>query len=208
MKNKPLTVCGVIVLSLVINLPALGQQPPAGPDAPPVPPEAQRQARQAIDQAAADAGLSAGAIEKLDPELVYDLVRYKIEQDSRIRKMENIDVVGVTVPIAFFLFTFLVFGGVLLHRSRRDRQKHETLRIMVEKGADIPPALLDPPASRITDLRKGILLLAAGLGFSLFLLVLSAWEPEAIMGAPVGLFPALLGLGYLLVWKLEKKTVA
>jgi hypothetical protein len=202
MKNKILTGCGGVALSLLISVCALAQQP----DATTLSPEVRTQARQAIDQAAADAGLSSGAIEKLEPELVYDLVRYKIEQDSRARKMENIDVVGVVVPISFFLFTFLVFGGVLLHRSRRDRQKHETLRIIVEKGADIPPALLDPPASRITDLRKGILLLAAGLGLGLFLLVLSAWEPEAIKGAPVGLFPALLGLGYLLVWKLEKKS--
>jgi hypothetical protein len=206
MKNRMLTGCGGIILSLLIHVPALAQQPPEGPDATTLSPEIQSQAHQAVDQAAADAGLSAGAIEKLEPELVYDLVRYKIEQDSHARKMENIDVVGVVVPISFFLFTFLVFGGVLLHRSRRDRQKHETLRIMVEKGADIPPAFLDPPASRITDLRKGILLLASGLGLGLFLLVLSAWEPEAIRGAPVGLFPALLGLGYLLVWKLEKKS--
>ena len=205
MKNKMLTGFWGVVLGLLISVPALGQQPKEGPDAPSLSPEIQTQARQAVDRAAADAGLSSGAIDKLEPELVYDLVHYKIEQDTRVRKMENIDVVGVVVPISFFLFTFLVFGGVLLHRSRRDRQKHETLRIMVEKGADIPPALLDPPASRITDLRKGILLLAAGLGFGLFLLVLSAWEPEAIMGAPVGLFPVILGLGYLLVWKLEKK---
>jgi hypothetical protein len=201
MKNKMLTGCWGVVLSLLISVPALGQQP----DDTTLSPEVRTQARRDVDRAAADAGLSSGAIDKLEPELVYDLVHYKIEQDSRARKMENIDVVGAVVPISFFLFTFLVFGAVLLHRSRRDRQKHETLRIMVEKGADIPPALLDPPASRITDLRKGILLLAAGLGFGLFLLVLSAWEPEAIKGAPVGLFLVILGLGYLLVWKLEKK---
>jgi hypothetical protein len=114
--------------------------------------------------------------------------------------------VAILVPISFFLFIFLIVAAAQLASFRKDRHRHETLRLMVEKGAQIPVELISPPQRqrRGSDLRKGLILVGLGLGLSLFLLIIH--PPNMVRGTwSMGLIPALVGLGYLLVWHLESR---
>ena len=82
-------------------------------------------------------------------------------------------------------------------------QRHQTVRAMVEKGVEIPPELLGegkrPPSPR-RDLRRGILLVCTGIGIGLFLLF-----EDGLDEAALGLVPILIGIGYLIVAKLDSK---
>jgi hypothetical protein len=109
--------------------------------------------------------------------------------------------VQVIVPIAFFACVAVVVALLVIGHHRLTVQRHETMRAMVEKGMEIPPGLLGagsrPPSPR-TDLRRGILLICAGLGIGLFLLF-----EEGRSEAMLGFIPAIVGVGYLIVAKIE-----
>ena len=82
---------------------------------------------------------------------------------------------------------------------------HKTVRMMVEKGQEVPPALLAPPAPaqrQRSDMRRGVVLVMVGLGIMLFLGAVNDWEGGAWA---MGIIPFLIGVGYLLVWKLEAR---
>ena len=76
--------------------------------------------------------------------------------------------------------------------------------MMVEKGQPVPEALLNPPPAQKqrSDLRRGIVLTMIGIGVMAFIGAASEWEGG---GWTLGLIPFLIGVGYLLVWKLDTK---
>src|SRR5271167_2299409 len=80
---------------------------------------------------------------------------------------------GMVLGVVFWLF----IAGVILvpiYLRYQDRQRmHETLRIAFDKGLPVPPELISALQSNIaprrpntpeSDLRKGIVLIAVGLG--------------------------------------------
>lgn len=87
------------------------------------------------------------------------------------------------------------------HSDRTQKMKHETLRLMIEKGMEIPAQLsfMDPPLAPTSSLRRGLILIALGFGIICFFLIVKA--PEA---AGLGGIPLFIGLAYLLIWLLEK----
>jgi hypothetical protein len=104
------------------------------------------------------------------------------------------------VPVAFFALILAIVGASYYTRFRIERQKHETVRLIVEKGGAIPPELLAPPRPARSDLRRGILLASAGLAIAVcFALVAPA-------GIGLGVIPFTIGLGYLLIWKLDSRN--
>jgi hypothetical protein len=99
----------------------------------------------------------------------------------------------------FVLFSAVSFMAWLYASYRRERQRHETVRLMVEKGMEVPGALLAPPPKRPSDLRRGIILSTAGLGLTVCLALLS--DMPGAWSAGLALF--LIGLGHVLVWRLQ-----
>jgi hypothetical protein len=109
--------------------------------------------------------------------------------------------VQLLVPMGFFASVVIVVALVVAGYHRYTVQRHETLRAMVDKGMQIPPEQLGPgarPPGPRTDIRRGVLLICAGLGTALFL----AFE-EGPREAGLGLIPGLVGVGYLVLAKLE-----
>lgn len=101
-------------------------------------------------------------------------------------------------PIA--IVAFIMYFGF-----SRNRMMHKTIRMMVEKGQPVPAALLAPPPPAVrqrSDMRRGVILTMVGVGVMLFFAAVNEWEGGAWT---LGLIPFLIGLGYLLVWKLEGK---
>jgi hypothetical protein len=158
-------------------------------------------------QEADPTGLPAGAYKKLSPDQIYDLAQKKMKMESLSNSYKPESWAAITAPIATFAMIVLIVFLVMLYRSKKDREMHTTLRLMVEKGADIPAELLHPKqkSTSNTDLRRGVLLLFTGMGYMAFMGILGMLEPDALKGLGVGLIPIFIGIGYLLVWRLSKR---
>jgi hypothetical protein len=102
-----------------------------------------------------------------------------------------------------------IVGLVAYFRARKQKQLHDTIRLMIEKGLAIPPELLRPPVAAEevseadknddprTALRQGLFLVAVGLGVCLWLWIASndSWG--------LGFIPLLIGLSFLAEWRIE-----
>lgn len=127
--------------------------------------------------------------------------------DRYDRRRRNLDdnSTGIFISIAFFLCILLLVGTIQYMGLRKDRNKHQTLQLMVEKGAQIPVELITSQKRQGSDLRRGLVLVGAGLGITLFLLMTQNARSSGFFG--LGLIPALIGGGYLLAWKLEGRKL-
>jgi hypothetical protein len=114
------------------------------------------------------------------------------------------DVIGplVVAPASFGAIVAAI-AVALWFRSRSEKVRHETMRLMIEKGLAVPPGLLATQKRTFSDLRRGTVLLAAGVGLGVALLLAGQ---EDVAG--FALIPALVGIGYLVVSRLERKARA
>jgi hypothetical protein len=116
-----------------------------------------------------------------------------------------IPILALLIPIVAIIMTGLV-------RIKRNRLLHETVRLMTEKGAPIPPELIDAVAndskqqaktwSPTSQLRSGVINIAIGLGF-MFLLREIDGGPTWMWAA--GMIPFMIGVGFLLIWWIESR---
>ena len=121
------------------------------------------------------------------------------------------DIPTMVIPLVAIVF-LTIFGapvlivmliGVIALIGSRMRQR--TIRMMVEKGQPVPAELLAPEVRRVrrrSDVRRGVVWTMVGLGLMIWLAAVNDWEGGAWS---FGLIPFLIGLGYLIVWKLENK---
>ncbi|MGA3157662.1 MAG: DUF6249 domain-containing protein [Steroidobacteraceae bacterium] len=106
-----------------------------------------------------------------------------------------------------FLTPALVMIAVLIYRFRRQRLILEAVQRLADKGVTIAPELLQGLSSEgllgrpaASPMRRAVLLIAAGAG----LVIVLAAEGDGPAWA-FGTIPLLLGLGYLVIWKLEQR---
>ena len=117
---------------------------------------------------------------------------------------EVIPLVGIVFLSIFGAPVLIVIMiGVFALLVSRSRQR--TIRMLVEKGQPVPAELL-APATRSgrqrSDVRRGVVWTMVGLGLMVWLAAVNDWEGGAWS---LGLIPFLIGLGYLIIWKLENK---
>ena len=129
------------------------------------------------------------------------------DEDADLRKMKEF----VAIPIVAIIF-LSIFGapvlivitiGIFAFIISRSRQR--TIRMMVEKGQPVPAELLAPHTRAVrqrSDVRRGVIWTMIGLGAMIFFGAVNDWEGGVWS---IGLIPFLIGLGYLMVWKLEGK---
>jgi hypothetical protein len=96
----------------------------------------------------------------------------------------------------------LIVATILYFSFSKSRAMHKTVRMLVEKGQPVPEALLNPPPviRQRSDLRRGVVLLMIGAGLMVFFAAVNDWEGGTWS---LGIIPFLIGLGYLLVWRLD-----
>ena len=121
------------------------------------------------------------------------------------------DIPGEIIPLVAIVF-LSIFGapvliviliGAIALLVSRSRQR--TIRMLVEKGQPVPAELLAPATRAVrqrSDMRRGVVWTMVGLGLMVWLGAVNDWEGGAWS---FGLIPFLIGLGYLIVWKLENK---
>lgn len=145
--------------------------------------------------ALAEAGLSDAAVAKLSGDQIHDVLRR--EAHNRGSQPPAVAIIAVIGTFATFA---LMIVAVAFAVYRIYRQRSETLRLMVEKGVQIPPELLAPKPQAGSDLRRGLVLTTFGLGLGIFLLAVSdvrgMWT--------LGLVPLLVGAGYLVAYRALK----
>jgi hypothetical protein len=196
MKTLPLYVC-----SIVLAVTALAQSP-SGP-------------------AGASPTATASASASISPDSLAEKIHQKIEKkfkghhgividgDEEGGKGSNDDIPEMVLPIVAIVF-MAIFGApvlivalIMYFGFSRNRAMHRTIRMLAEKGQPIPATLLAPPAPAIrarSDLRRGIVLVMVGIGSMVCFGAWNDWEGGAWA---IGVIPFVIGLGYLLVWKLE-----
>jgi Domain of unknown function (DUF6249) len=110
----------------------------------------------------------------------------------------NSAVIAAIALIFSFGTPIFIVTIVLWFSARKTRQTHDTMLKLAEKGVPIPTELIATPQKRASsDFKVGIVLLAAGAGICAFLL-------EIHGPVSLGAIPALMGLGYMIAWKVEK----
>ena len=145
-------------------------------------------------------GLPKEAFDKLSSTEIMELVKTARSSQGRNNNfwkgMEN-----VIIPLGLFsMIVLLVFiGGI--QRLKRQRLLHETIRMMIEKGQPIPPELLTPDQRMRrprNDLRSGLSMIGVGTGLTLLMIINHGRQ------WPLGLIPLLIGVAFLVTWKLEQ----
>jgi Domain of unknown function (DUF6249) len=107
-----------------------------------------------------------------------------------------LSIFGAPVLIVILIGMF----ALLVSRSRQ-----RTIRMLVEKGQPVPAELLAPATRSVrqrSDVRRGVVWTMVGLGIMIFFGAVNNWEGGVWS---LGLIPFLIGIGYLLIWKLEGK---
>jgi predicted PurR-regulated permease PerM len=114
-----------------------------------------------------------------------------------------IPIVAITM-LTVFGAPVLIVGLIMYFSFSRSRALQKTVRMMVEKGQPVPEALLNPPPAQRqrSDVRRGVVLTMIGIGLMAFFGAVNDWEGGSWT---LGLIPFLIGVGYLLVWKLDTK---
>ena len=106
---------------------------------------------------------------------------------------------GGLVAVAGFAFTLLIVLALMAFRRAQEHERYETMRRLIEKGAEIPKELLGVVAKEGSDLRRGVVFISLGVGFTVFIVSGSGWGLGALF--------VCIGLGYLLSRRMEKKKV-
>ncbi len=110
------------------------------------------------------------------------------------------------------LFTIIasLASIVLVHLSNRHKIKvktHELLEKSIENGFDITPELMDKlhneKSSRFKDLRRGIIMMTIGAAVFCFSITIPEDDTAQVFKG-LSIFPFFIGLGFLLVWKINK----
>ena len=129
------------------------------------------------------------------------------DEDADVRKMRDF----IAIPIVAIVFLSIFGAPVLIvimigmFTLLVSRMRQRTIRMMVEKGQPIPAELLAPATRAVrqrSDVRRGVVWTMVGIGLIVWLGAVNDWEGGAWS---FGLIPFLIGLGYLMVWKLEGK---
>ncbi len=136
-------------------------------------------------------------IAKLSPEQILAILR---EREEGLRPGR-----GILVPMVFFSTLSAMVLLAQVFATRRERMRQETLRAIVEKGLEIPPGLVPGRRGPSCNLRRGLVLVGAGLGLSL-VFALAQLNHHVGSGLwSIGLVPMLMGAAYLVAWRIETR---
>lgn len=199
MKTLTVSLCSIALAAM-----ALAQPPPPPPPAP-VPP-----APSASASVSASPGSLADKIhQKLDKKLKGHHGLVIDGDDVDLDKVKSDEIPEFVIPIvAITMLTIfgapvLIVAFIMYFGFSKSRMQHRTIRMLAEKGQPIPAEILAPPTPAVrqrSDMRRGIVLVMIGVGIMICFGAWSEWEGGSWA---LGVIPFVIGLGYLLVWKLE-----
>ena len=105
---------------------------------------------------------------------------------------------GVLVPLFGMVFVIGVVIVVMEYRHRRERQLHETITRLAEKGLPLPKELFSTQSAPKSRLFGALTLIGLGVGLMIFFGAQGGDEWG------IGAIPLAVGVAQILAWKLEQ----
>lgn len=146
-------------------------------------------------------------LSKLSAEQLIDLKRHEFEVEKQ--RIENegrnempLNGAGIVmICLLPFLFVVIVLIIQARVRNRESQRRYDIYMKSIEMGQTVPEHFFDEPkkANASSNLKKGILWLVVGIAIVISFLVMHERD-----GLIVGIVPAFVGVGYLLVHMLDK----
>lgn len=146
-------------------------------------------------------------LQKLSPEQLLELKKAELENErKRIESFarEEMPLTGFQIFLIIFspfLFVIILIWIIYAAKNRESKRKYELYLKSLELGQTLPEDFFEKKAKNKpgSDLKKGIIWLAVGLSLLIYFLIVKN------MGALIlGIVPAFVGIGYLLVYFFEK----
>lgn len=111
-------------------------------------------------------------------------------------------VMVVFIPFAFVVLVIIILGRI---KNQESQRRYDLYSKSLEMGQAIPEHFFEEPEKKntISNMKKGILWLSAGLAIVVSCLVVN--ENDAMF---LGIIPSFIGIGYLLVHLLDKPKPA
>jgi hypothetical protein len=111
------------------------------------------------------------------------------------------------VPIILFIVTGMCTVAFFHFNNKNRSAVMDTVQKSMETGSDLTPDLLAKLGAainpKVRDMRRGVVLLSVGIGGVLCSLFFT--DVDVVSGIRAGsMFPIMMGVGFLLVWKLNK----
>ncbi len=147
--------------------------------------------------------------EKLNADQLLDLKKSELEMElEKIKAINHGDMPlnnFSIVLICLFPFAFivtLVFLNVR-RKNMESKRKYDLYMKSLEMGQTIPEHFFDEPKEngKASNLKRGIILLMVGISFGIFVIIQKNTSMPFLLAA---IIPTFVGIGYLLVHKLEK----
>jgi hypothetical protein len=114
----------------------------------------------------------------------------------------------ILIPLAFFAMIAAIVIVPRYLKSQERQKLQETLRASIEKGAQLPPEVIEAltsdvkaPPSPQRDLRGGIVWLSVAAAFAALGVIVSFEEPDALYALlGVATFPGFIGLALIALY--------
>ena len=123
-------------------------------------------------------------------------------------------VLVLTVP---FIFVIVITWLKIEEKRKRNQLQADLYAKAIENGQPVPTDLFAEPVKKRNPLNTGIILIAVGVGISLFFWMMSisstsiipSEASNGIMSATsIGVIPFLIGVAFVIIHFIEKKKVA
>ena len=118
------------------------------------------------------------------------------------------NIIALFIPIVTVSVIGLVAWAFFSYRYKTRLRVQETIQAALERGAELTPELIDrmagPKPGPDRDLRRALILIAIGIGSALFGFLIDDEDALRAMAA-VGALPFMVGLAYLVMWRIENR---
>ena len=119
----------------------------------------------------------------------------------------EVEEIAVFIPVVALIVIAVVIYAYFSFRYKTRVRVQETIQAALDKGNELTPELIDrvagpqPHADR--DLRRGLVSIAIGVAFAILGFMVD--EEDAVRPMiGVGMFPFLVGVAYLVMWRMGK----
>jgi hypothetical protein len=117
---------------------------------------------------------------------------------------DEIPTIAFVIPIAFFLFVLMIIGISQYFGHKKARLQTELYMEFLKQGKEIPDKLMIRQKDISSNLKRGVILISVGVGVCIFLFA----DAPGGTDWTLGIIPLLIGVGYLVVYKLSKGSEA
>lgn len=115
--------------------------------------------------------------------------------------------VALFIPIVALIVVCLLVYSFFHFRYKTRVKVQETIQAALDKGNELTPDLIDrvagPQPHTDRDLRRGLVSIAIGIAFGILGFMVD--EEDAVRPMiGVGMFPLLVGVAYIIMWRMGK----